>query len=71
MKGSSMEFVQPAAMRQREFEQVRQMVYDFCGLDLTGKQVLVDARLRKKIQDAAFPRLKHFLTFDLGGAWLP
>jgi hypothetical protein len=56
-----MEFVQPAAMRQREFEQVRQMVYDFCGLDLTGKQVLVDARLRKKIQDGGFPTVEAFL----------
>jgi len=61
MKGSSMEFVQPAAMRQREFEQVRQMVYDFCGIDLTGKQVLVDARLRKKIQDGGFPTVEAFL----------
>ncbi len=56
-----MDNAQPAGMRQREFEQVRQMVYDFCGLDLTGKQVLVDARLRKKIQDGGFQNVEAFL----------
>jgi len=56
-----MEAAPPAGMRPREFELVRQMVYDFCGLDLTGKQVLVDARLRKKIQDGGFSGVEAFL----------
>lgn len=37
-------------MRPREFERIRQMAYDFCGVDLKGKQILVSARLGKKIR---------------------
>lgn len=37
-------------MKPREFERIRQMAYDFCGVDLKGKQILVSARLGKKIR---------------------
>ena len=37
-------------MRPREFERIRQMAYDFCGVDLKDKQILVSARLGKKIR---------------------
>jgi len=32
-----------------EFEEIRKMVYDFCGVDLTGKEVLVGTRLSKPV----------------------
>ena len=43
------------SMRPNDFEQIRRMVYDFCGVDLTGKQVLVGTRLGKKVRDLGFP----------------
>jgi chemotaxis protein methyltransferase CheR len=47
-------------MRPRDFDQIRQMVYDFCGVDLTGKQVLVDTRLTAKIRQFGFPSLQSY-----------
>jgi chemotaxis protein methyltransferase CheR len=37
-------------IRPKEFERIRRMAYDFCGLDLNGKEVLVSARLGKKMR---------------------
>jgi chemotaxis protein methyltransferase CheR len=42
-------------MRPAEFEQIRSMIYKFCGVDLTGKQVLVGTRLGKRVRDLGFP----------------
>lgn len=44
----------PYAMQASHFEQIRQMVYEFCGVDLRGKQVLVGTRLSKKVRDSGF-----------------
>lgn len=48
------ESVSMNSLRPKEFEQIRQMVYAHCGVDLTGKQVLVSTRLGKKIRDLGF-----------------
>lgn len=39
------------SIRPREFERVRQMAYEFCGVDLRGKEILVATRLGKKIRE--------------------
>jgi chemotaxis protein methyltransferase CheR len=43
------------AMRPQDFDQIRQLVYAFCGVDLHGKQVLVGTRLAKKVREMGFP----------------
>ena len=43
------------SMRPHDFDQIRQMVYAFCGVDLHGKQVLVGTRLAKKVREMGFP----------------
>ncbi len=47
-------------MRPREFEQIRKMVYSHCGVDLTGKQVLVTTRLSKKMRDLGFSSFEAY-----------
>lgn len=47
-------------MQPRQFEQIRQMVYDFCGVDLRGKQVLVGTRLSKSVRDFGFDSLENY-----------
>jgi chemotaxis protein methyltransferase CheR len=47
-------------MRPREFERIRQMAYEFCGVDLKGKQILVSARLGKKIRHLKLPSFTHY-----------
>jgi chemotaxis protein methyltransferase CheR len=47
---ASMETNSGFEMRPREFERIRQMAYEFCGVDLKGKQILVSARLGKKMR---------------------
>ncbi len=42
-------------MRPREFERIRQMAYQFCGVDLRGKEVLVSSRLGKKLRQTNLP----------------
>jgi chemotaxis protein methyltransferase CheR len=42
------------SLQDKDFERIRQMVYQFCGVDLTGKQVLVGTRLGKKVRDLGF-----------------
>lgn len=41
-------------MRPHDFEQIREMMYAFCGVDLQGKQVLVGTRLAKKVRTMGF-----------------
>jgi len=57
---ATMQTCDPYAMRPRDFDQIRQMVYDFCGVDLTGKQVLVDTRLTKKVREFGFPSVQSY-----------
>jgi chemotaxis protein methyltransferase CheR len=47
-------------MRPREFERIRQMAYEFCGVDLKGKQILVSARLGKKIRLLNLPSFTEY-----------
>jgi chemotaxis protein methyltransferase CheR len=44
----------PPKLRTSDFDQIRKMVYEFCGVDLTGKQVLVGTRLGKRVRDLGF-----------------
>ena len=50
----------PLTMETRHFEQIRRMVYDFCGVDLHGKQVLVGTRLGKKVRDLGFSSFESY-----------
>ena len=52
----------PYAMRPHDFDQIRQMVYEFCGVDLHGKQMLVGTRLAKKVQQLGFPSFEAYCT---------
>ena len=47
-------------MHPREFERIRQMAYKFCGVDLKGKQILVSARLGKKIRLLNLPSFTKY-----------
>jgi chemotaxis protein methyltransferase CheR len=50
-------------MRPRDFDQIREMVYQYCGVDLTGKQVLVGTRLGKKVRDLGFPSFEKYCEY--------
>ncbi len=50
----------PLTMETRHFEQIRLMVYDFCGVDLQGKEVLVGTRLGKKVRDLGFSSFESY-----------
>ncbi len=50
----------PLTMEVRHFEQIRKMVYDFCGVDLHGKEVLVGTRLGKKVRDLGFSSFESY-----------
>jgi len=56
----SMESAAGIEMRPREFERIRQMAYQFCGVDLKGKQILVSARLGKKIRHLKLPSFTEY-----------
>jgi chemotaxis protein methyltransferase CheR len=47
-------------MRHQEFERIRRMAYDFCGVDLTGKHILVSSRLGKKIRLLQLPSFTKY-----------
>jgi chemotaxis protein methyltransferase CheR len=47
-------------LRPREFDRITQMAYDFCGLDLHGKKVLVAARLGKKVRELNLPSFTKY-----------
>lgn len=47
-------------MRPREFERIKDMAYTFCGVDLKGKQVLVSARLGKKMRLLNLPSFSAY-----------
>lgn len=50
-------------MRAHEFETIRKMAYDFCGVDLDGKQVLVSARLGKKVREMGLPSFDAYIDY--------
>ncbi len=49
-----------SSMRPRDFEQIRRMVYDYCGVDLTGKQVLVGTRLGNQVRELGLPSFDKY-----------
>ena len=57
---SALDHHESLTMRASDFEQIRRMVYEFCGVDLTGKQVLVGTRLGKKIKDLGFVSFESY-----------
>jgi chemotaxis protein methyltransferase CheR len=50
-------------MRAHEFETIRKMAYEFCGVDLDGKQVLVSARLGKKVRELGLPSFDAYIDY--------
>jgi chemotaxis protein methyltransferase CheR len=50
-------------LRPREFARIQQMAYDFCGLDLHGKEVLVGARLGKKVRELNLPSFTKYCDY--------
>jgi chemotaxis protein methyltransferase CheR len=58
-------------MRPVEFERIRRMAYEFCGVDLKGKQILVSSRLGKKIRSLQMPSFTKYcdhVEADTSGA---
>ena len=47
-------------MQPRDFDRIRQMAYEHCGVDLGGKQVLVEARLGKKVREMGLPSFQDY-----------
>ena len=52
---------QPENMRPRDFDALRKVVHDFCGVDLRGKEILVGSRLRGTVHQLGFPSLEAYL----------
>src|SRR6266700_1171585 len=49
------------ALSQREFDQITELAYRTCGIDLkNGKQELIQARLSKKIRQSKFGSFKQY-----------
>lgn len=48
-------------LRQREFRVIRQMMYDSFGIDLDGKEVLVAARLGKKLRELSLASYEQYI----------
>ncbi len=48
-------------LHKREFEQVCRTMYDSFGIDLEGKEVLVAARLGKKLRELQLPSFESYL----------
>jgi chemotaxis protein methyltransferase CheR len=50
-------------LRPQEFELVRRMVYDHCGVELRGKEVLVAARLVKEMRELGLHPFKKYYEY--------
>ncbi len=50
-------------LQPHDFEQIRRLVYDFCGVDLTGKQVLVGTRLGGKLRELGLPSFEKYFDY--------
>lgn len=48
------------AMRARDFDRIRRLAYDHCGVDLAGKQILVAARLGKKVRELGLSSFEEY-----------
>ena len=52
--------IEERPMLPRDFDRIRQMAYEFCGIDLGGKQVLVGARLGKKLRELELDSFEQY-----------
>jgi chemotaxis protein methyltransferase CheR len=53
-----------AGLQPREYEQIRALAYDYCGIDLrTGKEELVKARLGKKLRELGLSSYRDYCDF--------
>ena len=54
----------PGGLKQRDYEQIRTLAYDYCGIDLrTGKEELVKARLGKKLRQLGLSSYSEYCDF--------
>jgi chemotaxis protein methyltransferase CheR len=60
MSGSQVGQVDGDKLQPREFNQIRSMVYEKFGIDLEGKEVLVAARLGKKMREQGLSSFKQY-----------
>lgn len=65
-------YVQCMELRRSEFQKVRSMIYDYCGINLhEGKEALVRARLMKRIRKLGMGSFSQYLKYmegDTSGA---
>jgi chemotaxis protein methyltransferase CheR len=57
-------------LRPQEFRTIRQMMYDSFGIDLDGKEVLISARLSKKLRElnlASYEQYIEYVQQDVSG----
>jgi chemotaxis protein methyltransferase CheR len=60
MRGSQVAQVDGEKLQPREFNLIRRMVYERFGIDLEGKEVLVAARLGKKMREQGLSSFKQY-----------
>jgi chemotaxis protein methyltransferase CheR len=60
MSGSQVAQVDGEKLQPREFNLIRRMVYEKFGIDLEGKEVLVAARLGKKMREQGLSSFKQY-----------
>jgi chemotaxis protein methyltransferase CheR len=60
MSGSQVAQVDGEKLQPREFHLIRRMVYEKFGIDLEGKEVLVAARLGKKMREQGLSSFKQY-----------
>lgn len=62
---------QPGTLHKREYDQIRQLAYNYCGIDLRdGKEELVKARLGKKLRQMGLSTYQEYcdvVTEDKSG----
>jgi chemotaxis protein methyltransferase CheR len=50
-------------LRPADFERIRSMTYDFCGLNLEGKQALVESRLVSRVRELSLPSFHQYCDY--------
>jgi chemotaxis protein methyltransferase CheR len=55
--------VEERVMKPAEFNRIRKMAYDFCGVDLGGREVLVETRLSKKLRELNLPSFQLYCDY--------
>jgi chemotaxis protein methyltransferase CheR len=53
-----------SGLKPREFDQIRELAYQYCGLNIhTGKEELVAARLGKIMRELAIPTFAEYYRY--------